>query len=485
MATFAEALEVKLRVERSLLALPGVHTVGLGGKVSNGSPTGEVAIRVQVTKKRSLEDLPLEERIPEIIDGIKTDVIQAGRWVPYGALDGGIEVSWENDSLAGVATIGNGTLGCFARTVETIPKAVLLSNDHVLYGKTPGPRQNDGDPIMVGSSSGCAHKIIANLLRTSGPNDTQIDAAIATLVSGVDWQARIHGVAVTGILDVSPENFHLLPPTVQTNILNHTYLVNKFGSTTALSRGKIVDNAATSLPQGQLPGRVNQLEIKSISGDYFSQPGDSGSAIYDDNGAIVGLLWAGDPGDLPKTDPLYTPPPYSTLACHIAYVQSKLAISIATNEPSVVYRVGGEPQLHPAFVRIYTDLSASGRQKEFVKLYGRHSEEIRELLKKSRAFVVAWHRNHGPKIVRSLLDLVGNVRSTLPTDFDGRSWADCFLHIEDALIEIGSHELLTDIRRYKSIAVRLGGRSYQEVLGFLLTSEIEPADSSSPKAQNP
>ncbi|GGA41832.1 hypothetical protein [Dyella nitratireducens] len=470
MATLAEALEVKLRVERRLLALQGVHTVGLGGKVTAGLPTGEVAIRVQVTQKKPLSEIPAEERIPETIDGIKTDVIQSARAVKYSTLSGGVEIEFIDSSTAGTITMDSGTLGCFARTTGATPQVVLLSNDHVLYGETP--RRKDGDPVLVESSTGCVQKTVAFNFKTAGNNDPLVDAAIATLASGTDWQAQIHGVAVKGILDFRQSNLSHLPTSVQNQITNHTYHVNKYGATTSLKGGVIIDiNATTDTMSGQ-------LQIKPDSGnDYFSKPGDSGSAIYDDNGYVIGLLWGGDP-ILPKSDPHYIPPPWNSVGSHIGDVQDKLSITIATNEPAVVYHVGGKPQLHPAFARVYTDLSAVGRQKEFVRLYGHHSEEFRRLLKDSRPFLVAWHRNHGPKIVRSLFDLANDRLGTLPTSFEGQTWTDCLERIEQVLIRVGSDELRVNMRKYRDMALRLGGRTYQEVLGFLLTAGIDTSHSS-------
>jgi hypothetical protein len=466
MSTFADAIQAKRSIEDRLLAIPGVHTVGVGGKATARVPTGEVAIRVQVTKKRPLSDIPPDERIPEIVLGVKTDVVESGSPVTYSTLQGGVTITTNPTEL----NSASGTLGCFARTTDATPIPVLLSNDHVLYGiPGQGPRANDGDPVTIETSSGCATKTVASLLRTGGPNNPLIDAAIAKLASATQWAAKIHDVAVTGTLDFSPENIHNIPQAIQDQITNFKYFVNKFGGASELKRGYISDIAAKTIAMN------NQLEVAPVTGDYFSIPGDSGSAIYDDNGKFIALLWGGDPLD--KSNPDYHAPPWNTRGSHIAYVQSQLNIVVATNEPAVVYQVGGKPQLHPALARVYGDLSASGRQREFIALYRRHSTEIRNLLKRSRLFIVAWHRNHGPKIVRSLSDLSQGRLGALPVDFDGRRWADCVKGIEGALITEGSLDLKSSVRRYRQIACRLGGRSYQEVLGFLLTSEDATAGS--------
>lgn len=466
MTTFADAIKAKLRIEKRLLTIPGVHTVGVGGKATAGVPTGEVAIRVQVLKKKPFSDIPAEEFVPPINDGVKTDVVELGITVPHGILQGGVAITTNPAELLSAS----GTLGCFAQTTDAPPKPVLLSNDHVLYGIVgQGPRAQNGDPVTIETSTGCAKKTVASLLRTGGPTNPLIDAAIGTLAPAVQWQAKIHNIAVTGTLDFSPENISNISQAIQNQITNFKYFVNKFGGASDLKRGYISDIAASTLTMH------NQLEVGPVTGDYFSEPGDFGSAIYDDNGKIIALLWGGDVLD--KTNPAYHAPPWKSRGSHIAYVQTQLNITIATNEPAVVYRVGGRPQLHPALARVYGDLSVAGRQREFIELYGRHSAEIRQLLKRSRPFVVAWHRNYGPKLVRSLSDLSQGDLGTLPKGFEGRSWADCVHGIEEVLIREGSSDLQSSVRRYRQIACRLGGRSYQEVLGFLLTSEEVTAGS--------
>jgi hypothetical protein len=464
MTSFAEALKVKERVERQLLTFPGVHTVSLGGKVRAKVPTGEVAICVHVLKKKPLSDISSTDSIPATIDGITTDVVEGGPSIPS-AYQGGIDISYVDNSHAGETITLIGTLGCFARTNEATPRPVLLSNDHVLYGSVPGPRRSNGDPVTVSSSTGCCHTTIGSLFATSGPTDPLIDAAIALVAPAIDWQAQIHGVAVTGTLDFRSSKLSSLPAATQNAIANQSYIVHKFGATTGLTNGKVINVAGTTKT------RNDQLLVAPLSGDYFSQPGDSGSAIYDDAGNIIALLWGNDVG-LDPSDPLYVPPPWSSSGCHIYAVTGQLGITIATNEPSVVYRVGGKPELHPALSRIYTDLTLAGRQKEFFELYGRHSEEIRVLLKQSRSFVVAWHRNHGPKIVRAISDLAAGSLGVLPRGFEGRSWAACIQHIAESLMLEGSSDLRASIGRYRSIAGQLGGRSYDEFLGFLLISDI-------------
>jgi hypothetical protein len=463
MPTLSEAIAVKRRVEDRLLSLPGVHAVGFGGKVSNGSPTGEFSIRIKVVNKKPLSELQPEEIIPTEIEGVRTDVVESSpEVVPY-SLTGGIQILPTKEADGLIVKVP-GTLGCFAWTLDTPPKAVLLSNDHVLYGEQL--RLQDGDPVNVDSCSGCCEKLIARLLRTGGnyKQNISIDAAIAELVPGVEWQPRVQGshnsTTIKGTLDLRLENLPNLPQVIQDAISNHDFRVYKNGAKTDFTKGKIVDVDLSNFDETTTKLK-HQLEILSLSGDDFSARGDSGSIIYDDEGRVVALLWGGSTEG--------QKPPKSTFGSHIKLVETKLQIRIATNSPTVSYRVGGEPKPHPALTNMYSDLSASGRQKEFVDLYGKHTKEVNHILRQSRRFIVAWHRYYGPRVVRSLVDLTEKRIGVLPTEFEDHTWADCLQNIADTLIAVGSPTLQADVLRYLPMVLHFGGRSYQEVLGFLIT----------------
>jgi hypothetical protein len=70
----SEISRVKDRVEAEILRRPGVIGVDVGFRYVGGRRTDEIAIRVFVTRK--LDDVPNHERIPDQIDGIRTDVIE-------------------------------------------------------------------------------------------------------------------------------------------------------------------------------------------------------------------------------------------------------------------------------------------------------------------------------------------------------------------------------------------------------------------------
>lgn len=65
--------------EDELMTLPNVVGVGIGER------DGVAVIRVMVSKKLSTDRLRPEQRIPKILDGIPTDVVEVGKPAALGA----------------------------------------------------------------------------------------------------------------------------------------------------------------------------------------------------------------------------------------------------------------------------------------------------------------------------------------------------------------------------------------------------------------
>src|SRR5258708_12372701 len=73
MQDVSKIVQVKEAAEADLLKRPGFTAVDVGSKYGGGKKTGEVAIRVHVAKKK---DVSPDQKIPETIDGVKTDVLE-------------------------------------------------------------------------------------------------------------------------------------------------------------------------------------------------------------------------------------------------------------------------------------------------------------------------------------------------------------------------------------------------------------------------
>ena len=77
-AAVTRARSVKARHADSLMAIPGVVSVGVGLSQRSGRFTDDIAIVVMVQRKRPLADLPPAERLPVELEGIPVDVQEAG-----------------------------------------------------------------------------------------------------------------------------------------------------------------------------------------------------------------------------------------------------------------------------------------------------------------------------------------------------------------------------------------------------------------------
>jgi hypothetical protein len=139
MVDFDRILAVKKAAQTRLMAIPGVHAVGIGAKFIAGQRTAETVIHVFVIKKAPLSELSPRNVIPAEIDGIKTDVIETG--MPRIAtgrddstkrpLDGGLQI------VLGGKYPQFGTLGCIGHTNEPEQRAVAITCQHVV-GTFPG-----------------------------------------------------------------------------------------------------------------------------------------------------------------------------------------------------------------------------------------------------------------------------------------------------------------------------------------------------------
>ena len=178
-----------------------------------------------------------------------------------------------------------GTLGCFVRTGDGAD--AILSNNHVLADEN---RASVGDAILQpGPADGgsAPDDVVARLaafveLQTTGVN--RLDAAVATLVEGIDFDpATLPGGQRLDAAVLAPEDADA---------------VEKVGRTTGHTRGRVaafnVIGVTVAYDIAPLLRFDGQIEVHSAGSEPFGRPGDSGSVIYSADGRRpVGLLFAG------------------------------------------------------------------------------------------------------------------------------------------------------------------------------------------------
>jgi hypothetical protein len=307
MTQARDALRAHLR---QLLVKQNVVGVGLGYKVTGGGTTDELSVVVSVTRKLAKSALSKSDLVPELLDGVRTDVVETGHLRAFRA---GPRDKWRPVVPAGVS-IGHygSTTGTFGCVVHRAGDPFILSNNHVLANSN---KARAGDAILQPGpvDGGTAHDVIA-YLADYVPLDFGTAAAQCDIAR---WAARLlnylagafrssHRLqAVKSTPGVNRVDAALARPVSKPLIDNQILSigrpigigpatlgthVQKTGRTTGHTRGTITQidatvridyHGATALFSGQL-----------MAGP-MSQPGDSGAAILDTDRRVVGLLFAG------------------------------------------------------------------------------------------------------------------------------------------------------------------------------------------------
>lgn len=185
---------------------------------------------------------------------------------------------------AGHYLITAGTLGCFVETKGKDPR--MLSNNHVFANENAARK---GDPILQpgrydgGKKGGHTVGSLDRFVRLKKTATNFVDCAIATIADGIKFDQS----TLAGIGDLQASVVH--PVDVGMT-------VRKVGRTTGTTSGRVtafeLDNVVVGYDLGNLRFD-DQIEIEGADDRPFSQGGDSGSLIVDNDRYPVALLFAG------------------------------------------------------------------------------------------------------------------------------------------------------------------------------------------------
>jgi len=483
-----------------------------------GQPTGELALRVVVEKKKPIPDLASEEIIPSEISGVKTDVVEGGpaqylqastasseppavdgEELKYRPLMGGIRIQIEtgfltaaSQQIAGFEPSAPppGTLGCIALTKEAPPKVVGLTNHHVLL-ELDKPGDRVGQPRGCSTCSLCLTDAVGTILRgTSFKTNPRVDAAIFTLNAGLTYRREVVKEVTGGTV---------VPLTVVTGTrslgeddLRQRTRVQKRGFWTGLTTGIISGLHCKSPGTNKIPPTEEQIEITPDPPDsLFVNEGDSGSVILVENtGIVVALLWGKDfPTAEQKQAGVKS---FVGIASPIEAVLNELQIDLAIGDnPGHVYTVppaaGMEPAgvlpvasgasapaaggaitiQQPLLLQAQEELLRTPGGKHYAGLVRQHQLEVRMLINTNKRVAAVWHRNGGPGILQRLFQTVQSPDAALPTSINGQPLTDSLEKIFGAFKSYGSPDLATDIERYGPTLLEFIGMSYAQILNRL------------------
>jgi len=254
-----------------------------------------ISIRVYVAKKLPKQDLRPEELLPENVEGIPVDVIEATFQIHQDGSDLPIsEHQRRRNLLVGGISIGNlllggsGTLGASVFDNNS-GQHMVLSNWHVLCGRFDC---SVGEPIIQpgqgGGDSGGPGDMVARLHRFALTDE--VDAAIARLTGHRFLLRQVLGIGA--VWKVGTPGLGMP--------------VRKSGRTTGVTVGTITDESADVDVGGYPDGtRTFHNQILIEDGNQISRKGDSGSVWIDDSNRVVGLNFAGSlSGDLGIANPI-------------------------------------------------------------------------------------------------------------------------------------------------------------------------------------
>lgn len=335
-----QIIAVKQQVEDEWLGKPGVTGIEVGYKYVNGQRTDEIAVRVLVEHKS--DTVPQQDRVPEAMAGIRTDVIErtfvlqqdvtnrtleseiapqvdAGTYSP---VQGGISIG-PCRSVGGYVYVG--TLGAVVKDNAT-GNPMLLSNFHVMCidaGWTVGDTMAQPSRVDGGT---CPGSVTGSLQRAV--LSSRVDGAVASL------RGRGYSCSLTEIGFVTGTATATLGAAVR-----------KRGRTTELTYGFVDGISLTvNLDYGSSIGwrtLRNQISIRpdTTRNPKFSASGDSGSVVVNRGRKVIGLLFAGSPAD------------GFAIANQIADVLEELNVSMCigvdlpTIPKEIADRVKGKPEL--------------------------------------------------------------------------------------------------------------------------------------------
>ena len=278
---------------KNLQSYEGVVAMGAGFMTDDGQLTETIGIYLEVEDETALESLKKEGKIPETLENIPIELQvtpekevhvkrvkkeEAELAESYRPLKGGAQIT--NDIVDSEGYISIGTLGCMAYFPQKKKKndyIGIISNYHVMFAKGAG----EGHPIYQPNDMLSA---VGNIVQGQKVG-SEVDWAVAKLADGVTASNEVLGIG-------------------EIRAFSDAYVgerVRKYGNTTQHTVGNIIKVGFWQDPEPPYTVVYTGLTIVDI--DYskkFSDHGDSGAVILNENFDIVGLLWGGSVNKYPK-----------------------------------------------------------------------------------------------------------------------------------------------------------------------------------------
>ena len=291
-----------------MFSKPNVTAVGIGFK--NGDSTSrEPAIIVSVERKLPLGEMRANDVIPPTVNGVRTDVVVSGPFKAFAQIER-LRPARPGISIGNVQ-ITAGTFGCVVSRAGT---RLILSNNHVLADGNAAPLGSvvvqpgsidGGKPTVdrIGVLAEFAAIVFDNdptPTPTPTPQPSGCGALAVRFFGAASEPVKPYNARGANKVDaalckpdsdslISPDILNIgIPKGVVLGMLGMA--IQKSGRTTNYTKGDIQQIDVTS--RVDYGGKTATFTGQFMAG-AISQPGDSGSAVLDMNGNLMGLLFAG------------------------------------------------------------------------------------------------------------------------------------------------------------------------------------------------
>jgi hypothetical protein len=291
-----------------------------------------------------------------------------------------------------------------------------------------------------------------------------MDAALVELDPGVKYKAEIEGIGP--ILGTKP-------------VTASGAQVRKRGCVTLLQHGTIVavnqdghifdPDPANDPPEWTLFNR-RYTNAFSIEPGTFSDAGDSGAAIVDENtNNIMGLLFGGS-----NTITLATPVDPILTAFGVV-LETATAADVVKTVPGAEAMSMTELASTPVFARalgqrlqqVRRQLETTETGAEFAAAVERHADEAQRIVNNNLRVAAVWHRNGGPQILQAALNAVFSPDQPLPHEIEGKPITECLQKIQQIFMRYASAAFAADLDRLGPCLIELCGLSYNQTLTAL------------------
>lgn len=397
--------------------------------------------------------------------------------------DYGVYVMWNTDG-------NEPTNGCFAvlpknsspaNVVAAVVKAVTDLSDPEFHANPSGDSvQIDGAQQLqcniiadnrVGQpsddfSSNCSLCCTDELGRVVAASPVT-DVALIHVRRGLEYYNQVKGDDSVPVGDTFVTGVHIDD--------DLHYPVTKRGAVTRFTKGTLTDHNVSGIihnepdtpPLWRVLYRLygGAKIVQGEAGKVFAKPGDSGAAVLDAAGKVVGILFGGD-----ATSGLVTP---------INQIQTQFKLAILTATALKQKQTVSDAQGSMAFARLNPELlDPSVREaqaeiarrpagKELTEAVMRNVQEVQSLINENPRVATVWRRNGGPVFVEALLRYLKDRTQRLPEQLEGIAFKDRLSNLARILLKHGSPSLASDIRRYGPQFLALTNLTFVEALDQL------------------